>query len=41
LLRTELAEIYPDIGFKGNWFNPEKEARVIVSAVCEAGDHNA
>ena len=41
LLRTELAEIYPDIECKGNWFNPEKEASVIVSAVCEAGDHNA
>ena len=41
VLRTELAEIYPDIEFKGNYFNPEKEAKVIVSAVCEAGDHNA
>ena len=41
VLRTELAEIYPDIEFKGNCFIPEKEARVIVSAVCEAGDHNA
>ena len=41
VLRTELAEIYPDIEFKGNYFNPEKEAKVIVSAVCEAGDQNA
>ena len=41
VLRTELAEIYPDIEFKGNYFNPEKEAKVIVSAVCKAGDHNA
>ena len=41
VLRTELAEIYPDIEFKGNCFNPEKEAKVIVAAVCEAGDHHA
>ena len=41
VLRTELAEIYPDIEFKGNYFNPEKEAKVIVAAVCEAGDHHA
>ena len=41
VLRTELEEIYPDIKFNGNYFNPEKEAKVIVDAVCKAGDANA
>ena len=41
VLRTELEEIYPDIEFNGNYFNPEKEAKVIVDAVCKAGDANA
>ena len=41
ILRTELEEIYPDIKFAGNYFNPEKEAKVIVSAVCKAGGGNA
>ena len=41
VLRTELEEIYPDIKFAGNYFNPEKEAKVIVSAVCKAGGGNA
>ncbi len=41
VLRTELEEIYPDIKFNGNYFNPEKEAKVIVDAVCKAGDVNA
>ena len=37
VLRTELEEIYPDIEFNGNCFVPEKEAKVIVDAVCRAG----
>ena len=37
VLRTELEEIYPDIEFCGNCFVPEKEAKVIVDAVCRAG----
>ena len=41
VLRTELEEIYPDIEFNGNYFNPEKEAKVIVDAVCRAGDAHA
>lgn len=41
VLRTELEEIYPDIEFNGNCFNPEKEAKVIVDAVCRAGDAHA
>ena len=41
VLRTELEEIYPDIIFCGNYFNPEKEAKVIVDAVCKAGDADA
>ena len=41
VLRTELEEIYPDIKFAGDYFNPEKEAKVIVSAVCKAGGGNA
>ena len=41
VLRTELEEIYPDIVFRGNYFNPEKEAKVIVDAVCKAGDAHA
>ena len=41
VLRTELEEIYPDINFAGNYFNPEKEAKVIVAAVCKAGGGNA
>ena len=41
VLRTELEEIYPDIEFGGNYFNPEKEAKVIVAAVCKAGGGNA
>jgi energy-coupling factor transport system ATP-binding protein len=41
VLRTELEEIYPDIEFAGNYFNPEKEAKAIVAAVCKAGGGNA
>jgi energy-coupling factor transport system ATP-binding protein len=41
VLRTELEEIYPDIEFCGNYFDPEKEAKVIVEAVCKAGDKHA
>ena len=41
VLRTELEEIYPDIEFSGNYFDPEKEAKVIVEAVCKAGDKHA
>ncbi len=41
VLRTELEEIYPDIVFSGNYFDPEKEAKVIVEAVCKAGDKHA
>ena len=41
VLRTELEEIYPNIEFAGNYFNPEKEAKVIVAAVCKAGGGNA
>ena len=41
VLRTELEEIYPDIKFCGNCFDPEKEAKVIVDAVCRAGDADA
>ena len=41
VLRTEIEEIYPDIVFRGNYFNPEKEAKVIVDAVCKAGDAHA
>ena len=41
VLRTELEEIYPDIKFGGNCFDPEKEAKVIVDAVCRAGDADA
>ena len=37
VLRTELEEIYPDIEFNGNCFVPEKEAKVVVDAVCRAG----
>ena len=41
VLRTELEEIYPYIEFCGNYFDPEKEAKVIVEAVCKAGDRHA
>ena len=41
VLRTELEEIYPDIEFCGNYFDPEKEAKVIVEAVCKAGEKHA
>ena len=41
VLRTELEEIYPDIEFNGNCFDPEMEAKVIVDAVCRAGDYDA
>ena len=41
VLRTELEEIYPDIEFCGNFFNPEAEAKVIVDAVSRAGDADA
>ncbi len=41
ILRTELEEIYPDIEFNGNCFDPEMEAKVIVDAVCKAGDADA
>ena len=41
VLSTELEEIYPDIEFSGNYFDPEKEAKVIVEAVCKAGDKHA
>ena len=41
VLRTELEEIYPDIEFSGNYFDPEKEAKVIVEAVCKAGEKHA
>ena len=41
VLRTELEEIYPDIEFCGNCFNPEAEAKVIVDAVSKAGDADA
>lgn len=41
VLRTELEEIYPDIEFEGNCFEPEMEAKVIVDAVCKAGDYDA
>ena len=41
VLRTELEEIYPDIKFGSNCFDPEKEAKVIVDAVCRAGDADA
>ncbi len=41
VLRTELEEIYPDIEFRGNYFKPELEAKVIVDAVVRAGDADA
>ena len=41
VLRTELEEIYPDIEFRGNYFRPELEAKVIVDAVVRAGEADA
>ncbi|MBR3247378.1 MAG: ATP-binding cassette domain-containing protein [Clostridiales bacterium] len=38
LLKKELKKIYPQIEFGGMEFNPEKEARAVVSAVCKAGE---
>ncbi|SDX76777.1 energy-coupling factor transport system ATP-binding protein [Ruminococcaceae bacterium YAD3003] len=40
-LKNELAKIYPSIEFNEMYFNPEKEAAAVVTAVCKAGGANA
>ena len=40
-LKNELTKIYPSIEFNEMYFNPEKEAAAVVTAVCKAGGANA
>ena len=40
-LKNELTKIYPSIEFNEMYFNPEKEAAAVVTAVCKAGGVNA
>ena len=40
-LKNELTKIYPSIEFNEMYFDPEKEAAAVVTAVCKAGGANA